>query len=94
MKNIIQDIDTKYQNNLICPHCGYEDKEPYEVTGDEENGNTECGNCGKYYQFTRYINISYSTFKTTLREINQEEKESEKRKEESIKYLNKFKNKT
>ena len=80
-------IDTEYQDTLICPHCGCEDTDPLESTGDEECGNIECGNCFNYYQYTRDIDITYSTSKISLREIKQEERESEKRKASVIQNL-------
>jgi len=59
-------IDHKYTNNIICPYCGYEDFNSWEVeSGDEDLGLLECSNCEKSFYAQRHIIIEYSTEKPT-----------------------------
>lgn len=59
-------IDHEYTGNIVCPYCGYEDKDSWEEQpGEEDLGLTECGNCEKYFYAKRHITIEYSTEKAT-----------------------------
>ncbi|SFJ63430.1 hypothetical protein SAMN02799624_05280 [Paenibacillus sp. UNC496MF] len=53
--------DTEYKPNARCPHCGYEDIDCFEWSGDE--GDRECGHCSLPFSYTREIIIEYSTEK-------------------------------
>lgn len=49
-------------DNAICPYCGHEDKDSWEICcGDEGDFETECGSCGLIFMCRRNVSISYST---------------------------------
>lgn len=57
-------IDYEYTNNIICPFCGHEDKDSWEVELDnEETLLFECGDCEKEFYATKSVTIDYSTEK-------------------------------
>ncbi len=57
-------IDCEYTQEIVCPHCGYAHSESYEFgDGGEEDGQDECGRCGKEFYWSRTISVSYSTWK-------------------------------
>jgi len=55
------EIDHDYTKSLVCPHCGYVQRDSSDITGDDEDGETECQNCEKRYRWSRYIEITYCT---------------------------------
>ena len=58
------EIDHDNTNNLVCPYCGYEDRDSWEVCpNDEDLDVCECGSCGKEFRAWRNISITYSTEK-------------------------------
>ena len=69
----MHEIDHEYTDNMICPHCGAEDVDSWEyLSGEEQLGYVECGDCGRTYNAERNISITYSTY-----EIRSEEHTSE-----------------
>lgn len=52
-------MEHKYENNIICPYCNYEDKDSWEFTEDE--GTQNCGSCEKEFNVTREVTVTYST---------------------------------
>ncbi len=56
-----KEIDHEYTYNLVCPYCGYEDKDEWELSDNE--GETFCGRCDEEFAYTRHVSISYSTSK-------------------------------
>ena len=48
------------KNNITCPYCGYEDKNSWEFDYDEET-QQDCGRCGKEFNVSREISVTYST---------------------------------
>jgi hypothetical protein len=60
----VKNFDTDFTNNMVCPHCGYEDGDCWEYgMKDGEELQTECHSCGKKFSVTCYISINYSTEK-------------------------------
>lgn len=56
-------IDHEFTREIVCPHCGYESPDSWEV-GDGEDGDLgrqECGDCGKPFYAARHIRITYLT---------------------------------
>lgn len=51
--------DKDYENNLICPYCGYEDKDSWELSDDDEEH--ECGRCGAVISYQRVVTVEYSS---------------------------------
>jgi sarcosine oxidase delta subunit len=52
-------MEYKYESNIKCPYCGWEDQDSWEF--DQEEGITECGGCEKEFNVTREIEVTYST---------------------------------
>jgi DNA-directed RNA polymerase subunit RPC12/RpoP len=51
------DKDTDYTGEVVCPWCGYEHGDSWEMT----EGETECGECGRKFEMTRDVSVSYCT---------------------------------
>jgi predicted RNA-binding Zn-ribbon protein involved in translation (DUF1610 family) len=57
-----REIDHEYTKNIVCPYCGHENRDSWEVEpGQEDIGLTECGSCEKSFYAYRNITIDYST---------------------------------
>ena len=54
-------IDTEYTSQMVCPHCGYEDYDSWELSND--SGGTDCASCGKQFNYERQIEVTYTTTK-------------------------------
>jgi len=62
----VDEIDHKYTENIVCPHCGYEDTDSYEWERDAievHNAVIECEDCGKKFSCSREFEITYTTEK-------------------------------
>lgn len=58
----LADIDTEYKPRPICPYCGHEEKDAWELDFDmSDTTESDCGECGVTYQVTRYVSVDYST---------------------------------
>jgi hypothetical protein len=51
--------DKDYESNLICPYCGYEDGDSWELSDDEEEH--ECGRCGATVSYRRVVTVEYNS---------------------------------
>ena len=65
-------MDTTNRTFIVCPHCGFEDKEAHiEIFDDDENEadiddievDVDCSECGKIFIVARNITVTYSTRK-------------------------------
>lgn len=56
-----KEIDHEYTNEVVCPYCGYKDRDSWELS--DNDGETYCGRCDKEFAYTRNISISYCTSK-------------------------------
>ena len=59
-------IDHEYTREVVCPHCGYEFRDSWELdreSGDGENIEVECPSekCGKKFRCWREITIQWSS---------------------------------
>ena len=55
----MKDIDHEYTDNAVCPNCGGEDNNSWELDEDFES---ECPHgCGAVYCGTRIITAVYTT---------------------------------
>lgn len=52
-------MEHKYENQIKCPYCDWEDSDSWEFS--EDDGISACGSCGKEFNVTREIQVSYST---------------------------------
>ena len=50
---------TSYEIEMICPYCGYTERDSWELTDDD--GQNTCGQCDSEYEYTRDVSITYST---------------------------------
>ena len=57
----MEETDHEYTKNIICPHCGDEDKESDEL--EDDYGTLKCFKCKKHFNYDRYVDIKYSTMK-------------------------------
>lgn len=58
-------IDCEFTKELVCPYCGYEHSDSYEL--DSDHSMTGCDHCGKEFEYFRNIEITYSTYKKGIR---------------------------
>lgn len=56
-------IDHEYCRTLVCPYCGFEHRDPDDITGNDEDGEMDCYLCGKPMWWHRHVEITYSTEK-------------------------------
>jgi hypothetical protein len=62
----LADIHTEYKPYPICPYCGQEDRDAWEIDFDMgDTAESYCGQCGLTYQVTRYVSVDYSTKPTS-----------------------------
>lgn len=56
-------FDCEYQSAIICPHCGFDHTEPFEMVDvDEEcHDGIKCGDCGKKFNVVVQKEITFST---------------------------------
>lgn len=61
----MSDIDTDYTDETVCPYCGHEEQDSWELCPNvgEADGLTECGDCEKTYRWTRNTSVTYNTRK-------------------------------
>ena len=58
--------ETQGTTNAVCPHCGYEDRDSWEINfgpGLEGETTEECGNCCESFIVCREVSVTYSTRK-------------------------------
>lgn len=60
-----KEIDCDFTKEIVCPHCGYEHQDSWEWGPDtgEYDSEGECGECGKAFIWSRYIETTYNTRK-------------------------------
>jgi DNA-directed RNA polymerase subunit RPC12/RpoP len=51
------DKDTDYTNEVVCPWCGHEHRDSWEMS----EGATECRECGREFEISRYVAVTYCT---------------------------------
>jgi ribosomal protein L32 len=53
-------------HNAICPYCGHEDQDSWEIdlgVGIEGDGEMDCQDCGETYRVSRSCDVTYTTKK-------------------------------
>lgn len=58
-KRISKRFDHEYSDEVICPHCGYEHGDSWEMG----EGDNECSECEKPFSMSRNVSVTYSTEK-------------------------------
>lgn len=56
------EINHKYTSSIVCPYCGFEDGDSWELDSDGED-DYQCGSCEKEFSYERDISITYTTTK-------------------------------
>lgn len=59
-------LDCMRNNNAVCPYCGYEQSDTWELFGDKGDAFIcvlSCDKCGEEFEVTQNIDISYTTKK-------------------------------
>lgn len=51
--------DHEYTNEVVCPGCGYELGDSWELSGDD--GADQCSECRITFTWERHVKVSYST---------------------------------
>ena len=51
--------DKDYERNVICPYCGYEHKDSWEMSDEEDL--EECAQCGGVFSYQRIVTVEYSS---------------------------------
>lgn len=54
-------IDHSATSDIVCPWCGYEDRDSWEV--DDSDEDMECGRCEKHFSMERDVSVTYSTYR-------------------------------
>lgn len=58
-KRILAGFEHEYEDEVVCPHCGYKHSDSWEM-GEGEN---KCPDCDKTFTMERYASVTYSTEK-------------------------------
>jgi len=53
------EIDHECTYEIVCPYCGYEFSDSWEYADD--NQDEHCGKCGKYFEYTRDVDVTYTS---------------------------------
>lgn len=61
-EEVVLEFDHNMTAEIICPHCGYEHGDSWELHG--EDGVQECVSCKKEFEWERFVEVTYSTEKT------------------------------
>lgn len=56
------DYEFDYNKHPVCPHCRHVEQDAWEW-GDKETGETDCGSCGKPFEWTQHVSVTWSTSK-------------------------------
>lgn len=59
---MIKEINHTYTNEIVCPHCGYEYQDSWEMSDNDEE---DCQECGEKFIFSREVDVHYNTQKLT-----------------------------
>lgn len=54
-----KEIDHSYTKEIICPWCGYEISDSWEMSDSDDE--CECGDCYKIFSYEREFEITYSS---------------------------------
>lgn len=66
--NLDQNPEEKeYESDLVCPYCGYADRNSWELSNDEDEH--ICGQCSAVMSFERVVTVEYSSYPVRLPEI-------------------------
>lgn len=74
-----EEIDTAYESNMICPWCGKQQGDTWEIRGayEEDTIRMNCGSCERPFDSTCMVSYSFST--TRIDEVAEAIKQAEKK---------------
>ncbi len=53
---------TQFEDNIICPYCGYEVRDSWELGGGGEHDDSMiCDACAREFEWSRILTAQYST---------------------------------
>ena len=57
------DKDLDYNDEAVCPHCGSEQSDSWELglDGDGDSTETDCQSCGESFRVELDLTVKYST---------------------------------
>jgi transposase-like protein len=58
-----KEIDHEFTKEIVCPHCGYEFEDSYELADPDREQQFECNECSKDFLLYTYVSLSYTTKK-------------------------------
>ena len=61
-------IDCNNRSNIVCPHCGYEERNSWELREADFGEIMKCEDCGEWFIPEREVIINYSTSKAKMGE--------------------------
>lgn len=56
--------DVLYADKVTCPYCGHKETDSWEY----EDGEYECGTCGRSYVVELSVTVTYSTYEVESRD--------------------------
>lgn len=56
-----EEIDYEWTPEVVCPYCGYEQRDSWELT--EDTGETYCDECERTFGYQRFTEYTYTTTK-------------------------------
>jgi DNA-directed RNA polymerase subunit RPC12/RpoP len=66
----MSDIDTDCTPEVVCPYCGAEGEDSWDLgivsakgSTQEDSGETECAECDKTFSWSREVRVDYTTRK-------------------------------
>jgi hypothetical protein len=75
-----EEFDHEGTDAIVCPHCGHEHPDSWEVSGRFDAGQRRCGQCNGLYRWEREIITTY----TTTAQFTSEELAARERKENHV----------
>ena len=56
-----EETETDFEDEVVCPYCGHRMQDDDGYFEREGDGEYECENCGKTFEFEVNIEVTYST---------------------------------
>lgn len=56
-----EEIETDFEDEIVCPYCGNRMQDDEGYFAQQGDGEYECDECGKTFNFTANIEVTYST---------------------------------
>jgi len=58
-ERIAKGFETDYEDDVVCPHCGYKHGDSWEM----QDGKHDCPECEKPFDLERHVSVTFSTSK-------------------------------